>query len=252
MSYSSIIESLGSMRINESLHLGEVDRLYNSFIKNDFYQGSNFLDYGSEVPMFNESPFDFKVSTFEVGSCKLNSGRGGNFFARKLSENKKDFYLMITFVDTSSMITIVRCAVHRCDSEGIADAIISGSKKAKIKKVSDKIDGCDLVANTYYNLGKDFMYRDSLSFIGTFASRIVGYMSNAYKGSFEADFKKVLAMSDGVYLNLDPDNHMFTINIGFKAKDNLEDSYKLLNSNNGSSGVKVGKKGSALTLSYKL
>ena len=76
MSYSSIIESLGSMRINESLHLGEADRLYNSFIKNDFYQGSNFLDYGSEVPMFNESPFDFKVSTFNVGSCKLNSASG--------------------------------------------------------------------------------------------------------------------------------------------------------------------------------
>ena len=88
---------------------------------------------------------------------------------------------------------VFRCAVHRCDSEGIADAIISGSKKLKLKKVSDKIDGCDLVANTYYNLGKDLMYRDSLSFIGTFASRIVGYMSNAYKGSFEADFKKVLA-----------------------------------------------------------
>ena len=57
MSYSSIIVSLGTMRINESLHLAEVDRLYNAFIKADFYQGSAWLDYGSEVPMFNESPF---------------------------------------------------------------------------------------------------------------------------------------------------------------------------------------------------
>lgn len=43
------------MRINESLHLAEVDRLYNAFIKADFYQSSDWLDYGSEVPMFNES-----------------------------------------------------------------------------------------------------------------------------------------------------------------------------------------------------
>lgn len=78
MSYSSIIESLDSMGINESLHLGEVDRLYNSFIKNDFYQGSNFLDYGSEVTMFNESPFDFKVSTFEVGSSGVKVGKKGS------------------------------------------------------------------------------------------------------------------------------------------------------------------------------
>lgn len=252
MSYSSIIDSLGTMRINESLHLAEVDRLYNAFIKADFYQGSAWLDYGSEVPMFNESPFDFKASTFEVGSCKLNKGNGGQFYARKMTENKKDFYLMITFVDTSSMITIVRCAIQKCDNEGVADAIISGVTKLKLKKVNDKIDGCKVVANTYYNLGKDFVYRDSLSFIGTFASRVVEYVSRAYKGNFEADFKKVLAMSEGVYLNLDPDNHIITINIGFKEKANLEESYKLLDSNNGSSGVKVGKKGSALTLSYKL
>lgn len=63
--------------------------------------------------MFNESPFDFKASTFEVGSCKLNKGSGGQFYARKMTENKKDFYLMITFVDTNSMITIVRCAIQK-------------------------------------------------------------------------------------------------------------------------------------------
>lgn len=87
MGYFNIIDSLSDKRVDEGMlqSLGggthrmsesDVNSIMYSLINGDFNSLSSYVDFNSVVDIFNNSPFDSKISPYNMGSLSISNGKG--------------------------------------------------------------------------------------------------------------------------------------------------------------------------------
>lgn len=259
MGYFNIIDSLSDKRVDEGMlqsmgggthRMGEsdVNSIMYSLINGDFNSLSSYVDFNSVVGIFNNSPFDSKISPYNMGSLSISNGKG--IFGVRALLRSQDFYMMVTFNKKGNSTPIVRCGIYACLDDNLLQEIFNKRVNLKLNSATDKIDGFKLVANTYYNVSKEFVYTRSLPLFELFSRKSFESVAKSYKGDFDKDFRLVLGSSSGLHLSLDPDKYTFTVSVEIEDKKSLDDAFKLLSKND--SIGKYSVKGSALNISFNI
>lgn len=214
MSYSGIIDSLDSLRVNEGMISSisknkdkseDIDSLCSALLNGLLTQiPTKHIDI-RETDYYNKSPFDSDLLRYTISTEPLGSNRGRDYRIYRMIKGD-DYYFMITRSSIDRVYTrMKRCVIHKCYDEEVADMIWGyvNKKSLNLVSVNNTLKGCEILSYTYRAFDGNAIAGSfkNKSILGDTKSVMVAMFSdavNCMKSLFKADYESFI---DKLYVN---------------------------------------------------
>lgn len=244
MSYSGIIDSLDSLRINEGMISSisknkdkneDIDSLCSALLNGSLFRiPTKYIDI-RDTHYYNKSPFDSGLLRYTISTEPLNTQRGRDYRIYRMIKGN-EYYFMITLSSVDRFYTrMKRCVIHKCDDEEIADTIWGyvNRKSLQMTSIHDTLKGCKIVADTYRafdgnavagSFKNKSIFSDTKSVMEAMFSDAVNCMKSLFKIEYEPFIDRLYLNCTDYSVRLNGD--VLTLYMKFDNVDTIYDDFK--------------------------
>lgn len=214
MSYSGIIDSLDSLRINEGMISSisknkdkneDIDSLCSALLNGSLFRiPTKYIDI-RDTHYYNKSPFDSDLLRYTISTEPLNTKRGRDYRIYRMIKGN-EFYFMITLSSVDRFFTrMKRCVIQKCDDEEVANTIWDyvNRNSLQMTSINGTLKGCKIVADTYRALegsavAGSFKNKSIFSDTKSVMEAMFSDAVNCMKSLFNSEYEPFI---DKLYLN---------------------------------------------------